>query len=155
MGTITSATAQHSAHERTSRSEGLFSRVSIMWPAIACSASYASPFPFLPPLSFLAWTSLFPSHLRNIIWFWNKIPSTLSWSLAGDTHALCGSLISIHCFLKCSSIHLERMLWLTRRVERRSLNEHWQRPALWQHNLSYRKWLQNSLSYFFIASTGC
>lgn len=70
-------------------------------------------------------------------------------SLAGSTHALCRSLISIHSFLKCSSIHLERMLWLTHRVERISLNERWQRPTLWQHNLFYRKWLQNSVSLFY------
>lgn len=50
--------------------------------------------------------------------------------MVGSTaHALCRSLISIHSLLKCSSIHLRRMLRLALKVERILLNEYRQRNA--------------------------
>lgn len=122
-----------------------FLRVSIIWPAIACSAFFFS-FSRSLSLSFLSPLSLFrfdhiASHLRNIIWFEiQHFP--LCHVLGSAAHALCRSLISIHSLLKCSSIHLERVLRLALRVERILLNERWQRPALRQQNLLYRKRLQ-------------
>lgn len=102
--------------------------LSIIRPAAARAASYASPSPFSTFTSRMDW--IIPSRWGNIIWFWNKTLFHSVMSLAGSTHTLCGSLISSHSFLKCSSIHLERMLWLSRGVERISSNECWQRQTL-------------------------
>lgn len=152
MGTITSAAARHSPDERKRRSDGLFSegQLSGQLYSLLCAFFYL---PFLSLFTFSFCLDRIASHLRNIIWFEiQHFP--LCNVLGSSAHALCRSLISIHSLLKCSSIHLERMLRLALRVERILLNERWQRPALQQYDLLYRKRLQ-TLSHFFIASTGC
>lgn len=114
MGTITSATAWHSADERKRRSDGLFSE----------SVNYLAGYMALLRFSFLspAFPFCFASHLRNIIWFEiQHFP--LCHVLGSAAHALCRSLISSHSLLKCSSIHLEKMLRHALRVERMLLNE--------------------------------
>lgn len=154
MGTITSATVRHSADERKRRSGGLFSE-SVNYLAWLYSLLC---FSFLSPLSLLFFFFFFcfdriASHLRNIIWFEiQHFP--LCHVLGSAAHALCRSLISIHSLLKCSSIHLERMLRLALRVERILLNECWQRPLLQQQNLLRRKRLQ-TVPQCFTALTGC
>lgn len=162
MGTITSATARHSADERKRRSGGLFSEsVNYLAGYIACSASSSfflppplSPFPFLSFSTFPFCFDHIASRLRNIIWFEiQHFP--LCHMLGSVAHALCRSLISIHSLLKCSSIHLERMLRLALRVERIQLNECWQRPPLQQQNLLYRGGGLQTVSHCFTALTGC
>lgn len=71
MGTITSATARHSADERKRRSGGLFSEsVNYLAGYIACSASssFFSPLPSLPFLSFLSPRSLFALTTLPHVW---------------------------------------------------------------------------------------
>lgn len=101
-----------------------------------------STFPFFFPFFFSPRFDRIASHLRNIIWFEiQHFP--LCHVLGSVAHALCRSLISIHSLLKCSSIHLERMWRLARRVERILLNERWQRPLLQQQDLLYKNRLQS------------
>lgn len=131
MGTITSATARHSDDERKRRSGGLFSE------SVNYLAAYMAHSAF-PPSLLLSSSSPF-SHflfslwlhrltLRNIIWF--EIQHFPLCHVVGSAaHALCRSLISIHSLLKCSSIHLRRMLRLALKVERILLNEYRQRNA--------------------------
>lgn len=126
MGTITSATAQHSADERKRTSEGFF----FPWrPQISGRLHGSSPlslsFPHLP-------FSRLASRLRNVIWFWN---ATLCHTLGSAAHALRSSLDSVRAPLKCGSIHLERMLRLVLKVERMLPNEPRHRPSPRQHNL--------------------
>lgn len=144
MGTITSATAWHSADERKRRSDGLFSE----------SVNYLAGYMALLRFSFLSPTFpfCFASHLRNIIWFEiQHFP--LCHVLGSAAHALCRSLISIHSLLKCSSIHLEKMLRHALRVERMLLNECWQRRPPQQQNPLYRKRLQTVSHCFYCSLT--
>lgn len=99
-------------------------------------------------LSFPTFSFRFASHLRNIIWFEiQHFP--LCHVLGGAAHALCRSLISIHSLLKCSSIHLERMLKPALRVERMLLNECWQRQPPRQQNPLYPERLQTVSHCFY------
>lgn len=164
MGTITSATARHSDDERKRRSGGLFSE------SVNYLAAYMAHSAF-PPSLLLSSSSPF-SHflfslwlhrltLRNIIWF--EIQHFPLCHVVGSAaHALCRSLISIHSLLKCSSIHLRRMLRLALKVERILLiqfnsiqfiliNTKWVQTK--KRNLLYRKRLQ-TVSHFLLLWLG-